>query len=220
MSTVTLYIDYLSQPSRAVLSFCLINNIPISVVETKIIEGGTDTAAFGQVSPAHTVPAIVHNGLCLYESHAILIYLAQVFSVPDHWYPSDPAIEAKVNVYLHWHHLNLRFGCAHYFYRKFVRPLFSNRPFSEAFEREMLYVQEKSLQYVENSLKNAPFVAETSEVTIADLSCFCEIIHLDLISFDFSKYPCIQDWKKRMLALQGLRKAHEHFFKYLQSYKL
>ena len=84
MSVVTLYIDFLSQPSRAVLAFCLINNIPHVVKETSIIQGDTVTKAFETVSPVRTVPAITHNGLSLYESHAIMIYLANTFDVPDH----------------------------------------------------------------------------------------------------------------------------------------
>ena len=36
---IKLYIDYGSQPARAVLSLCLINNIPHEVVEIKLLKG-------------------------------------------------------------------------------------------------------------------------------------------------------------------------------------
>lgn len=84
METVYLYIDWGSQPSRAVASFCIINNIPHVIQETKLFEGQTRTKEFKAISPPMTVPAITHNGLSLYESHAILTYLCNVFPIEDH----------------------------------------------------------------------------------------------------------------------------------------
>jgi glutathione S-transferase len=203
-----------------VLSFCIINNIPVEIIETEIISGATESKPFISVSPAKTVPAITHNSLSLYESSAILIYLCSVFSVPDHWYPSDPELQGKVNVYLHWHHLNVRYGCGHYFYRKKVRPLFSNRGFSNDFEEEMLFVQRKSLELLEATLKNHDFVAATNEISIADLVCYCEVTHLRLLNFDFSIYPKLQAWINRVARIDGVRKAHQKFESYLASFKL
>jgi len=33
----------------------------------------------------------------LFESHAILRYLAETRKVPEHWYPKDPVKRAKVD---------------------------------------------------------------------------------------------------------------------------
>jgi hypothetical protein len=33
---IELFIDYISQPSRAVLAFCLLNNIRVTITETRI----------------------------------------------------------------------------------------------------------------------------------------------------------------------------------------
>ena len=217
---VTLYIDYLSQPSRAVLAFCLINRIPVVLVETQIVRGDTEAASFAAISPTRTVPTMTHNGLALYESTSILIYLASTFATPEHWYPSSPELQGKINVYLHWHHLNVRYGCGHYYYRKQVRPLFSNRGFSKDFEEEMLFVQEKSFMLLENTLSNFRYVAETEEISIADLVCYTEVVHLHLINFDFSKYPKVQAWMDRVSRIPGVQKAHETFNSYLNSYKL
>jgi hypothetical protein len=39
---IKLYIDYGSQPSRAVLALCLLNNIPHEVVETSLMTGAVE----------------------------------------------------------------------------------------------------------------------------------------------------------------------------------
>lgn len=101
---LTLFIDYRSQPSRAVLAFCLANEIPIEIKETDIRKGQTDTKEFLNISSAGTVPIIVHDGFKLNESHAILVYLANAFNIQDHWYPKDIKKRALVDLYLHWHH--------------------------------------------------------------------------------------------------------------------
>ncbi len=33
---IKLYIDFISQPSRAVLCLCIINKIPVEIIETRI----------------------------------------------------------------------------------------------------------------------------------------------------------------------------------------
>lgn len=51
-----------------------------------------------------------------YCSMAIVQYLADKFSTPDHWYPEDIAIRAKINEYLCWHHTNTREGAGYLFF--------------------------------------------------------------------------------------------------------
>ena len=37
MSVPKLYMDYMSQPSRAVLAFCRINSIPVDIIEISVL---------------------------------------------------------------------------------------------------------------------------------------------------------------------------------------
>ena len=59
------------------------------------------------VNPRGTVPAIDDEGVVLWESHAIMIYLAEKHGWRDLW-PEDLQHRARVNQYLHFHHRNTR----------------------------------------------------------------------------------------------------------------
>ena len=47
---------------------------------------------------------------------AILQYLVDRFSTPDHWYPKDITTRAKIDEYLCWHHTNTREGAGNLFF--------------------------------------------------------------------------------------------------------
>ena len=51
-------------------------------------------------------------------SSAILKYLVSKYKLPDHWYPKDEHMRAKVDEYLFWHNSNLRLGTGHLFFNK------------------------------------------------------------------------------------------------------
>lgn len=47
---IKLYIDYVSQPSRAVLAFCLFNKIPIEIIEVSIFTGAVTLILFSNAN--------------------------------------------------------------------------------------------------------------------------------------------------------------------------
>lgn len=119
--TIQLYMDYLSQPSRAVLAFCKIAKVPIEVHEIKVISKDIRSEEYKKINPMMKVPAIVdtENGFKLAESHAIIRYLAGKY--PEHvgnWYPQNCLVgRAKIDEYLDYHHLNTR-KCANLIFNK------------------------------------------------------------------------------------------------------
>lgn len=59
MGELTLYIDWMSQPSRTLIIFCKMNNIPFTIKETRIMKMEHKGEEFVEkVNPAGQVPAI------------------------------------------------------------------------------------------------------------------------------------------------------------------
>lgn len=75
--------------------------VPLELVAVDLARGEQHGAAFHRLNPNHKVPVLEHDGRVLWESYAIMQYLADL--VPGQTlYPHDPAARADVNRWLFW----------------------------------------------------------------------------------------------------------------------
>nr|ANH58215.1 glutathione S-transferase [Dracaena cambodiana] len=179
-----LYVDRMSQPSRAILIFCKMNKIDFEEVRIDLAKGQHRSPEFKEINPMGQVPAIVDGRFRLSESHAILIYLACVFpGVSDHWYPADLFSRAKINSVLDWHHSNLRRGAAAYVLNSTLAPVLG-LPLNPQAANEAGKLLCESLSKIESIwLKgNAKFLLGNTQPSIADLSLVCEIMQLEVVN--------------------------------------
>lgn len=145
--SLRVFADMVSQPSRAIVLFCKVADIPHTVTLTRIAKGenratefvralalalacsstGKELTRLGladDVNPVGQVPAIVDvDGFCLAESHAILKYLCATRPVAPTWYPADPKVRARVDQMLDFHHARIRRGCAPISFGRAMGPL-------------------------------------------------------------------------------------------------
>eukprot|EP01130_Rhizamoeba_saxonica_P007186 TRINITY_DN2899_c0_g1_i2.p1 TRINITY_DN2899_c0_g1~~TRINITY_DN2899_c0_g1_i2.p1 ORF type:complete len:155 (-),score=16.86 TRINITY_DN2899_c0_g1_i2:56-520(-) len=116
----------MSQPSRALLWFLKLANIPHNVHIIKLAQGQHITNKdFAKINPLRQVPSLhdQSNGHNLRESSTIVRYLAATRDIPDYLYPSDPVLRSKVEFYLDWHPLNFRAGAAGSVGELFLAPM-------------------------------------------------------------------------------------------------
>lgn len=215
---ITLYVDFISQPSRAVLAFCKFNNIPHEVIETRVLKGQNRDPEYAKKNPLKKVPALKEDDFYLSESHTIMRYLCNTRNVADHWYPKhDSRKRALIEVYLDWHHTNTR-RCAQFIVSQeypnvdFVKKLNLN---TET-ERKAVAYTLKCME--QNFLKNHKFIYG-DEMTLADLSACCEIMQLKMINFDFSPYPIVVAWLERCMDNAVMQEVHSTLFKLVKLYK-
>ncbi|XP_057797992.1 glutathione S-transferase T1-like [Salvia miltiorrhiza] len=174
------YCDRLSQPSRAVLIFCKANGIEFEEVKIDLGKGQNLSAEYAEVNPMKQVPAIVHGDFKLFESHAILIYLASAFpGVADHWYPADVRQRAKVHAVLDWHHSNLRRGSVGFIFNNTISLAFGIPADSEAAAKGEKLLSACLARIESFWLQDGPFLLGNSKPTLADLALVCEIMQLE-----------------------------------------
>lgn len=203
-----LFIEHMSQPSRAVMSLVLQENIPHTVINIRLSKDEHKTEEFKSQFPLRTVPSMSHLGLNLSESHAILVYLCENFEVNQNWYPKQSGPRAKVNEYLNWHHRNTREAFGVFLFNKFMGPAIYKKPIDQKKLENCLITQKKVLNYLDSTLKSN-YIANTSSPTIADLSCYCEISQMKILKQDFSAYPNLKNWINQIETLPGIQQSHQ-----------
>ncbi|KAL9246731.1 hypothetical protein vseg_020229 [Gypsophila vaccaria] len=199
--SLKIYVDRLSQPSRAVLIFCKVNKIDFEEVRVDLSKGKHLTPEFAEINPQKQVPAIVDGRFKLSESHAILIYLSCAFpGVADHWYPADLSKRAKIHSVLDWHHMNLRRGAMTYAFNTVIASAFG-RPSNPQAAEEGKQILISSLSKLEKIwLKGSgKFLLGSYQPSIADLSLVCEIMQLELLEEEdyariLSPYKKVKEW--------------------------
>lgn len=199
--TLKVYVDRMSQPSRAVILFCKLNKIEFEECRIDLAKREHLSPEFREINPLQKVPAIVDGRFKLSESHAVLIYLACAFpGVADHWYPADLSKKAKIHSVLDWHQSNLRQGAAPYVLHTTLAPALGRKLNLQA-AAEAEKILDASLSNIENVwLKgNGKFLLGSHQPSIADLSLFCEIMQLELLGDTerdriLGPYKKVQQW--------------------------
>ncbi|XP_065858255.1 glutathione S-transferase T1-like [Euphorbia lathyris] len=216
------YADRMSQPSRAVIIFCKVNGIDFEEIRIDLAKRQQLTPEFKEINPLGKVPAVVDGRFKLFESHAILIYLATVFpGVADHWYPADLFKKAKIQSVLDWHHSNLRRGAAGYVLNTVLAPALG-LPLNPQAAAEAEKVLTSSLSKIESFwLKGrGRFLLGGNQPSIADLSLVCEIMQLEVVDEEdrnriLGPHKKVQQWIEdtRNATIPHFDEVHKLLFK-------
>ncbi|KAE8741840.1 hypothetical protein FOCC_FOCC012626 [Frankliniella occidentalis] len=98
---IILYGDEVSPPVRAVMLACKALGINYEFKKVSVMNGDHKKPEFIKINPLHTIPTVQDGDFIIYDSHAIVTYLADKVS-SDSWYPKDIKKRAIVTQRLHF----------------------------------------------------------------------------------------------------------------------
>lgn len=156
------------------------------------------TPEFLAINPNGRVPAIVDDGFAVFESGAILIYLAEK---TGQFLPTEPQARSRVVQWVMWQMAGLgpMMGQLNVFSRYFPEHLPS---VIARYERETY----RLFGVLEGQLGKHAFVAG-EEYSIADMACWPWVIAYQWPGLSLDGYPRLQDWTARITARPATQRA-------------
>ncbi|WP_295412946.1 glutathione S-transferase family protein [uncultured Thiodictyon sp.] len=158
--------------------------------------GETQTEAFRQLNPRGQIPVLLDGDLRLWDSQAILVYLARRYGDPERacgpWLPADPFGEAEVMQWLAVAENELLFGLA-----RARSALRFRRPFDLA---QCQAEGKTGLAALEDRLAGREWLVGDC-ATIADIACYPYVYLAPESGVSLEPYPNIRAWLARFAQL-------------------
>ena len=155
--------------------------------------GVNNTAEYKRMNPTGLVPTIEDNGFTLWESHAIVRYLAAKHGAGSLW-PTEPKARADADRWMDW---------AHSFSREFQRPVFWPLVRTPPEQRDAVAIAAavkkcgEMLEVAEQTLKDRPYVGGKS-FTMGDIPLGCHIQLWMRLPIQRPKLPGVEAWFARL----------------------
>ncbi|MDG1462258.1 MAG: glutathione S-transferase family protein [Gammaproteobacteria bacterium] len=170
--------------NRKVVAFIKHFDLPVEIHQVNFAKKETQSPEFVAMNPMSKVPLLVDGDFSLWESNAILSYLARSFPYTK-TLPTDTQGRANVDRWLHWQSCHLmpqmgRFKTADDTDLSVINPLF-----------DVLEVQ----------LQDNDFV--TGELSIADFAIAAYLMTSVGNKLDYSKHPRLAEWRDLVRQLKG-----------------
>ncbi len=160
---------------------------------TDTTKGESQTAEFRQLNPRGQIPVLVDGDTVLWDSMAILVYLARRYG-NEQWLPADALGEARVMQWLAVSENELLTGLA-----KARAATRFNRPYDP---EQCRADSAQGVGAMELRLSEAEWLA-AEHPTIADLACYPYVNLASEAEFSLQPYPAVRAWLQRVETLPG-----------------
>ncbi|XP_038217081.1 glutathione S-transferase 1-1-like [Zerene cesonia] len=190
-----------SAPCRSVLLAARALNLNLNLKLVDLHHGEHLKPEYLKINPQHTVPTLVDDGFSIYESRAIITYLANKYGKGSTLYPEDPKARALVDMRLYFDIGNLYQRFSDYFYPQ----VFGGAPA----DKDKLAKVEDALKLLDNFLEGQKYVAGPN-LTVADLSLIASVSSFEASDVDFKKYANVKRWYETIkTTAPGYQEANE-----------
>ncbi len=173
--------------------------IPLEYEFVDLTKGGSHTPAFLALNPTGRTPVLVDGDFKLWESTAILQYLAS--KTPSSLFPNDPRTRADIVRWQSWSLMHWgKEGCEPLLFQRLVKKLLNMGPPDEAVVAKGVECFNKEAKVLDAHLAKQPYLVG-KDITIADFSIAAPLFHAKAADFPLGPYGRIQEWFGRVSAL-------------------
>lgn len=178
--------------------------LPLELVPVDPVAGGNRTPEYLSKNPMGKVPTLDDNGFVLWESGAILVYLAG--KKPEvGLYPPAPVAQADILRWMFWGGAHVSPFMTMLALERVIKPRQGKPGNDPHLIAEAESELARFLPVLEEQLQTRAHVA--GNYSIADIALGCSVEGASRFSFDLGKYPNIGTWLARVQAREAWQKA-------------
>ena len=179
--------------------FLSILGIEYTRVSVDVKSGDLKTSEFLDMNPNGLVPVLVDGSTTIYDSAAILTYLAKTYA-EDHWFPSEIIQLSNVVKWLAFEQSDSRYGLA----RARAIALKMPSPLARVGTLEDSRALAKvALEALNQQLLKTEWLAGGQEPTICDIACYAYTAMAADGGLSLESYSAIRRWLDNVRSLNG-----------------
>lgn len=175
--------------------------IQLELVDLDIFKGESRTPAFLAKNPNGRVPVLEDGDFVLWESTAIIRYLAEGSSL----LPTEKRARAEVDRWTAWLVAHLQPAIGKVAFERLVKKLANRGEPDAAVVAAGTEEFEKFAAVLEQSLGNKEYVA--GRLSIADFAIAAPAALAPQVGLAVDRYPRVQAWLDRMLARESFKRS-------------
>lgn len=179
--------------------------LPLEVVPVDVAGGQNQSPDYLKINPNGLMPALEDGSFHLWESNAIMLYLAE--KKPDSGLiPSNPQERAKVFQWMTWHNGTWSQAMAPFLIENIVKPAFRQQPPDPGVLAAAQEPFHKAAKVLEGALAGKQFLV-AERLTLADFAVAPNLFYSAAAGFPLADYPNIQAYGARIISGEVWQKA-------------
>jgi glutathione S-transferase len=178
--------------------------VALELDTVNIFNGESRSATFRALNPNGLVPVLVDGDFVLWESNAILTYLASRYGSPA-LISTDARQRADIDRWLHWESAHMGPAIAKVAFERCVKPMFGGTRSNHGATAAALSAFEAHCRVLETSLGAKEFV--TDSLSVADFALASSLCSGAMVGLSVGAFSRTTAWLQRMLARDSVRRA-------------
>ena len=179
--------------------------IALEEVEMEPHSGSCKKPEYLAKNPNGLLPTLEDEGYCLWESNAIIVYLARKFEATT-LFPTDPLGQAELWRWMSWGMCHWTPAIRPLLYERMVQPLIHRQPTNQAAVDKAEAAFHPLARLLQDHLSSREFLLGTN-LTLADFALGVYLVYSQMAQIPLTDYPAIQAWYGRLASLPGWQKA-------------
>jgi glutathione S-transferase len=191
---------------RAVAAYL---GIPLELEFVDLTKGASHTPEYLALNPTGRTPLLVDGDFKLWESNAIMQYLAS--QKPNSLWPDDARARADIARWQSWQLAHFsKEGCEPLLFQRIVKQILNLGPPDEAIVAKGLECFNKEAAVLDAHLATQPYLVG-KDVTLADFSVAAPLLYAERAALPLASYPNAKAWFDRVSALPCWKETMPQF---------